>query len=196
MGEKATSKKTRIFESNNIDDEPFFLDPKPLNMIVPLDISTDKSKYDGTKNNKKGKAFEKVSTFVHDTDETVNVDMEVESNPSKKNIDHGETMFEGQNVEPHVGQHVELNVEAFFLTFGCPYNELTSVPVGEPPESTDETHVKENLSVNPVMVDGHLVDTLVIDKLLDDVFNDNYVFSKYFVDDILNENHQNVEVVV
>lgn len=44
------------------------------------------------------------------------------------------------------------------------------------------------------MVDGHHVDTHIIDKLVDEVFNDNYVSTEDSVDDILNENHQNVEV--
>lgn len=46
------------------------------------------------------------------------------------------------------------------------------------------------------MIYGHPVDTPVINKLLGCVFNDNYVSSKDFADDIFNENHKNVEVEV
>lgn len=46
------------------------------------------------------------------------------------------------------------------------------------------------------MVDGHPIETHVIDKTLDDVFNDNYVSSKDFVDDILCKNLHHVEAKV
>lgn len=192
MGEKGTSKKSRVFDSSDIDDEPImFLDPKPLKMIVIVDISTDKAKNDATK--RKKKMSKKVSTLVHDIIETMNVNMEADSKPRRKDIYHDEIIFEGPNVEPHVDQHVEHNVEAFVLTSSFPQDEPTSKPVGKTLKSNDETHVKTNPSVNLVMVDGHPIDTPVIDKLLDDVFNNNYVSSKYSDNDILNENHQNVE---
>lgn len=67
---------------------------------------------------------------------------------------------------------------------------------GELPESVDKPHVKANHSANHVMVDGHSVDTPVIDNLFNDVLNDNYLSSKYSTYDILNKNHQNIEVAV
>ncbi|KAI5394588.1 hypothetical protein KIW84_061286 [Lathyrus oleraceus] len=148
MVDKGTSKKSKVYYSSDINDEPImFLDPKPLKMIVPVDISIDKTMDDATK--KKKKESKKNSTSLHDTVEIGNVDMNICSKSD------------------------------------CPRAEPTSKLVGKSPKSTDETYVKENPSVNHVMIDGHLVDTLVNDKIIDDVFND-----------ILNEKHDNVEAEV
>lgn len=42
------------------------------------------------------------------------------------------------------------------------------------------------------MVVAHPIDTTIIDKLIDDVFRDNYVYYEDLAVDILNDNHQNV----
>lgn len=42
---------------------------------------------------------EKVSTSVHDIVETVNVDVEADSNPNRKEIDHDKIVFKGPNME-------------------------------------------------------------------------------------------------
>lgn len=59
-GEKVTSKETMVSgSSNNIDESGVILNPVPLQMIVPIDISIDKSKSIAIK---KKKTSEKVST--------------------------------------------------------------------------------------------------------------------------------------
>lgn len=97
------------------------------------------------------------------------------------------------HVESHVDSHVGLNVETFIPTSGGQQAEPHSILVSEPPKSNDELHVKANPSEKPVMVEDHIIDTPIIDKLLNDVFNDNYVSTKDSADEILTKNHQNVE---
>lgn len=123
MDEKGTSKKTRVPKSTDIDDEPIiFLNPKPMTIIVPVDILTDKSK---STTIKKKNSMEKVSTsakephvHVHNIVESMFFNEEVLSNPNGKYIDHAKTNVEKPHVEPHVkshaGPHVEPNVGAFF----------------------------------------------------------------------------------
>ena len=57
---------------------------------------------------------------VHDSVETMNVSIEVESNPINKFIDHVETTIKEPYVESHVDSHVEPNVETFVLTSSGP----------------------------------------------------------------------------
>lgn len=83
--EKGTSKKNRVSESNDIDDEIImFLDPKPLNMIGPIGISTVKSK--SVSITRKKKKYEKLSTsekepygHVYNIAESMTINEEVQS---------------------------------------------------------------------------------------------------------------------
>lgn len=106
------------------------------------------------------------------------------SNPIGKDIHHVETMSEGQNMEPHVesyiDQHVEPNVGASDLTSDKPQAEPPYVPIGD----------------QLVVAGGHLVNTPIIDKVLDDIINDTYVSYKDSSDNDFNKNPQNGEAEV
>ena len=60
MGKKGMSKWTRVSTNNDIDDNTImYLDPKPLKMIILVDVLTKESNNDATK---RKTSFEKVST--------------------------------------------------------------------------------------------------------------------------------------
>ncbi|CAI8585577.1 unnamed protein product [Vicia faba] len=115
MVEKGTSKKTRVFDSSDTDDEPImFLNQKPLKMIVLVNIPTNQSKSDSIKK----KASEKVNTsikepyvHVHEIVETVNSYVKDDYNTIGKIIDHDATTLEKYHVKPYVKSHRNDNPE-------------------------------------------------------------------------------------
>ncbi|KAL5053895.1 hypothetical protein RYX36_034577 [Vicia faba] len=186
MSDKGSSKRTRVSNSSDLNDDTIiFQNPKPLKMIIPYDISIEKSK-SATKKKKTSEKFSTSKIVPHVHVEPINVDKEYVPNPTKKN----------PYVEPIVESYVIPNVDESRPTYGCSQTEPTSVHVGEPPKSTNKQHGKSKPNANPIMVDNYLVDTHAFDKFFDDIINDNYVFFENFNDDILKNNHQNVEVEV
>lgn len=101
----------------------------------------------------------------------MSVNEEFVANSNEENISHADA--EKPHMESHVNSHVKLNVEAFIPAFETP-----SVLVGEPPESANEPRVTTKSSGKLVIVDGHSIDTPVINTLLDYIFNDNYISSE------------------
>lgn len=89
-------------------------------MIVPVDISTKRSKSVATK---KKKYVEKVSSSQKEPCE--HIAKKIDSNTIEKIIDHAETTIEEPNVKPHVelhaDSHVESNVETYVPTSGEPH---------------------------------------------------------------------------
>ncbi|KAL5078548.1 hypothetical protein RYX36_006969 [Vicia faba] len=147
MVEKGTSKKTRVFDSSDTDDEPIMLlNQKPLKMIVLVNIPTNQSKSDSIKK----KASEKVNTsikepyvHVHEIVETVNSYMKDDYNTIGKIIDHAATTLEKSHVKPYVKSHVISYVEQNVKTFiphrrnDNPENKEPKVPSGRN-ETDDE----------------------------------------------------------
>ncbi|KAI5395336.1 hypothetical protein KIW84_061793 [Lathyrus oleraceus] len=138
MREKGTSKKTRVFgSSNNVDELEVILNPVPLQMVVIIDISTDKSKSVATK---KKKTSKNVSTsekepFMRVHNPVDSISKKADSNPIEKIINRVECTTEQPRVEPHVesdaGPHVEPNVETFIPTSGEPHAEPHTKPTVE-----------------------------------------------------------------
>lgn len=62
--------------------------------------------------------------------------------------------------------HVEPNVEVSGPTHGCSQYENPYVHV-------DKHRARENHRVNPILVDGHSIDTPIIDQILNDIINEN-----------------------
>lgn len=94
MGETEIPRKTKVSEDRKNDEEHImFLNPKPLKMVVPVDISSRRKKSTTTMK----KSSEKVSTFgkkpymhAHNIVEPMTVNEGVMPNFTGKNIGHAE----------------------------------------------------------------------------------------------------------
>lgn len=156
VGKKSPTNKTRVFGSNiNVNEPDVILNPVPLQMVVPVDISIDRSKSATTE---KKKISEKVSTsekdpfvHVHNPVESMNVAKEVDSNTTGKIINQFESTLEEPHVESHADPHVEPNVETFVPTSGEPYVNPPTKPIQE-----------------------HSIETPIFDKYLDSILNENH----------------------
>lgn len=127
---------------------------------------------------------------VHGHVETMNATTNVDSNPTRKDVDHAETIVEEHHVEPHVESnndtHVEPNVETSILISSEPQANPSTISIVEQTINTpffdtfldnilnEDLSDKDPQNEEPIFkVQG--MKKLMVVKWLGNTYNDGYM---------------------